>query len=84
MPVALLLLSIFENHGNAQNEQKIDANNAKSGSEDEIEILVSKGGELCDTATLLSGNEAVGADVVLHKRWRSRVEVAAAVELDSC
>lgn len=40
VPVALLLHPVLENHGDAEDENEVDTNNAKCCSEDLVEILV--------------------------------------------
>lgn len=73
----------LENHGDAENEHEIDADNAKGSSEDLVEVAVGKGRELADASTLLRCNEGVKTDTVLDKGRRGGVCVAAAVELVS-
>jgi hypothetical protein len=80
--VALLLHTVLENHGDAENENEIDADNAKGGSEDLVEVPVGKRGELANASALLRSNKGVQARGVLYERRRGRVGVATAVELD--
>jgi hypothetical protein len=80
--VTLLLHPVLENHGNAENEDKVDADNTKSSRKDLIEVLVGKRRELANASALLRCNKGVQASSILDKRRRGRVRVAAAVELD--
>lgn len=81
MAVTLLLHPELEDHGDAENEHDINANDAKGGGEDLVEIAVGKGRELADASTLLRCNEGVKTDRVLDKGRRGGVCVAAAVKL---
>lgn len=69
MPVALLLHTVLEHHGNAQDKNDIDADDTKSSREDLIEVPVCKRREFADAAALLRGNERVLAGAVLDKGW---------------
>ncbi len=81
VPVALLLHPVLQHHGDAEDEDEVNANNAKGSGEDLVQILVCEGGEWDDASTLLGCNESVGASVVLDK-WRCRgVDITAAIEL---
>jgi hypothetical protein len=80
--VTLLLHPVLENHGNAENEDKVDADNTKSSRKDLIEVLVGERRELANASALLRCNKGVQASSILDKRRRGRVRVAAAVELD--
>lgn len=83
MPVALLLHPVLQNHGNAEDEDEVDANDTKGGSEDLVQVLVGEGGEGNDAPTLLGCNEGIGAGTVLDE-WRcSGIDISAAVELSS-
>jgi hypothetical protein len=57
--VALLLHPISENHGDAQNEDEVDADDAKGRGEYLVQILVRKRRELADAAAFLRCNEGV-------------------------
>jgi hypothetical protein len=57
-------------------------NQTKVSGEDDIEIVVGKGGERAYAALLLSCDEGRGARIVDLERWEGAVEIAAAVELD--
>lgn len=81
MPVALLLHPVLEDHGDAENQDEVDANNAKRGGEDLIEVLVGKGGKGANAPTLLGCNEGVGTGAVLDKGRRGSIVVSAAIEL---
>lgn len=79
--VALLLHPVLEDHGDAENEDEVDADNTEGGSKDLIQVPVGERGELADATTLLRSNKGVQASAVLHE-WRcGGIRVAAAVKL---
>jgi hypothetical protein len=80
--VALLLLPVPQHHSDTKDQDEVDADNAKGGSEDLVQILVGKRGELSNAATLLRGNKGVLAGAVNDEWRRGGVDVAAAVKLD--
>jgi hypothetical protein len=80
--VALLFHPVLEDHGDAKNEDEVNADDAKSGREDLVEVPVRKGRELANAAALLRCNKGVQASAVLYKRRCGRVGVATAVKLD--
>jgi hypothetical protein len=80
--VALLLHPVLEDHGDTENQDEIDADNAKGGREDLVEVPVGKGRELANASALLRSNKGVQARGVLYERRRGRVGVATAIELD--
>lgn len=84
MAVALLLHPVLEDHGDAENEDKVDADNAKGSREDLVQKPVGERRELANTTTLLRCNKGIKADVVLNEGRCGRVCVAAAIELDFC
>ena len=43
VPVSLLFLPVLENHGDAKNQNCVDADNAKSSREDQVQIAVGVG-----------------------------------------
>jgi hypothetical protein len=67
--VSLLLHPVLENHGNAENEDEIDTDNAKGSCEDLVEVSVGERRELANASTLLRCNKGVLASGVLDK-WR--------------
>jgi hypothetical protein len=79
--VTLLLHPVLENHGDAEHEDKVDADDSEGGGEDLVEISIGEGREGADAATLLGCDEGVCARVVLDEGGRCCVDVAAAVEL---
>jgi hypothetical protein len=81
MAIPLQLLPILEYHSHTQDKHNIDADDAESGREDDVEVAVCKGREGADAAALLGGDERVGAGAVLDEGRRGGVVVAAAVEL---
>jgi hypothetical protein len=82
VPVALLLHPVLENHGDAEDENEVDTNNAKRCSEDLVEILVGEGRERSDAPTLLRCNKGVCASLILYK-WRcGSIDIATAVKLE--
>src|SRR3954471_316249 len=46
VPVSLLFLSVLENHGDAKNQNCVDADNPKGSCEDQVQIAVGVGREL--------------------------------------
>jgi hypothetical protein len=80
--VTLLLHPVLENHGDAENEDKVDADNAKRSGEDLVEELVGIRREFANASALLRCNKGVQASTILDKWRRGRVCVAAAIELD--
>jgi len=82
MAVSLLLHSVLENHGDAENEDEVDADDAESGSEDLVQVHIGVARETADATTLLRCNKGVQTSTVLHERRCGGVDVAAAVELD--
>lgn len=83
VPVSLLLLPPVQDHGHAEYQDGVEADDAESCREDEVEVLVREGGEFADAAALLRGNQRVGAGLILDEGRGSRVKVSAAVELSS-
>lgn len=81
MAEALALLALLEDHGDADDEQGIDTDEAKDGGEDVVEEDVGKGRHGAEAATLQSGGGGRGANVVSDKGGRGAVEVTAALEL---
>lgn len=69
MPVALLLHTVLEHHGNAQDKNDVDTDDTKGSGEDLIEVLVCERGEFADAAALLRGDERVLAGAVLDEGW---------------
>lgn len=43
VPVALLLLPVLEDHGDAENQNHVNTDDAKGGGEDLVEVPVGKG-----------------------------------------
>jgi hypothetical protein len=80
--VTLLLHPVLENHGDAKNENEVDADNSKSCREDLVEEPVRIRREFANASALLRCNKGVQASSILDKRRRGRVRVAAAVKLD--
>lgn len=81
VPVTLLLHPVLENHGDGKHKHGIKTDDTESSSENAVEILVGKGRERADAASLLGGDEGVATSDVLDEGWSCRVDVAAAVEL---
>jgi hypothetical protein len=79
--VTLLLHPVLENHGDAEHEDEVDADDSEGGGEDLVEISVGEGREGADAATLLGCDEGVCARAVLDEGGCCCVDVAAAVEL---
>jgi hypothetical protein len=67
--VTLLLHPVLENHGDAENEDEVDADDSEGGCEDLIEELVGERGEFADASSLLRCNKGVETCAVLYK-WR--------------
>ena len=76
-----MLHPVLENHGNAEHENEVDADDSECGGEDLVEVSVGEGREGADAASLLGGDEGVGARVVLDEGGCCCVDVAAAVKL---
>ena len=83
VPVPLLLLSPVEHHGDAEDQDGVEADDAESCREDKVEIPVRERREWADAAALLRGHERVDADAVLYKGRGGRVKVSAAIKLSS-
>jgi hypothetical protein len=81
MAVAFLLHPVLEDHGDAKDEDEVNADNTKGGREDLVKVPVRKGRELANASTLLRCNKGVQARAVLYKRRCGRVGVATAVKL---
>ena len=84
MPVALLLRSVLENHGNTQDQYEVNANNPKGCRKDQIEIPIGKGGKLGNAAALLCSNKGIETSAILYERGRGRIDVSTTVELCLC
>jgi hypothetical protein len=69
MSIAFLLLSVLKDHGDAEDQNGVDANNAKGRSKNKIQIAVGEGGELANASALLRSNKRVQAGAVLDERW---------------
>lgn len=82
VPVALLLHPVLENHGDTEDEDEVDTNNAKCCGENLVEILVGEGRERGDAPTLLRCNKGVCASLILYKGRRGSIDVATAVKLE--
>lgn len=80
----LALLTVLEQHGEADDEQGVDSDHAKDGGEDVVEEAVGERGNGTDAATLQSGSGGGRAEVVGDEGGRGAVEVAAAFELYAC
>jgi microcompartment protein CcmK/EutM len=83
VPVAFLLLPPIQHHGDAEDQNGVEADNAKGCGEDEVQVLVRERGERADAAALLRGDERVDASVILDEGRRSRIKVSAAIKLGS-
>jgi hypothetical protein len=79
--IPLQLRTVLENRGDAEQQQHVDAHNAKGGGEDEVQVAVGKGREWADATNHLRGRVGVRADVADDKGWRHGVEIATALEL---
>ena len=82
-PVALLLHPVLEDHGDAEDQDEVDTNNAEGCGEDLIKVFVGERREGTNASTFLSCNKSVRASGVQHERRRSSVDISAAVELES-
>jgi hypothetical protein len=67
--VSLLLHPVLENHCDTEDENEVDADNAKRGREDLIQVSVGKRRELANAATLLRCNKGTLASSILDE-WR--------------
>jgi hypothetical protein len=83
VPVAFLLLAPVQDHGDAENQDSIEADDTKGCGEDKVKVLVRKRGEGADAAALLRGDERVDASVILDEGRRGRIKVSAAIKLGS-
>jgi hypothetical protein len=69
VPVALLLLPVLENHGDAENQDCVDANNAKGSGEDEIQITIGERRELGNASAFLRSNKRIDTGAILDEWW---------------
>jgi len=81
VPVALLLHPVLEDHGDAENQDEVDTDDAECCGEDLVEVPVGEGGKWTNASTFLGCHEGVGAGRVLNKGRCGGVDVSAAVEL---
>lgn len=78
---ALALLAVLEDHGEADDEEGVDADEAEDGGEDVVEEDVGEGRHGADAAALQGGGGGRLADVIRDEGWRGAIEVATAIEL---
>ena len=80
--VSILLLALFKNHDNADDEDGVHTGSAKERGEDDVKIGVRGVTEGCNTAWFLRSDDGFRARLILGERRRVAVDIAAAVELD--
>ena len=72
---------MLEDHGDAENQDEVNADDTEGSSEDLIKVFVGEGRERANATTLLRCNKGIGAGSVLNK-WRcSGIDISTAVKL---